>query len=166
MVSQVLTHEGAGRPSTATSENIERVCDVVLLRRMTIDEVANCLQISHGSAYEIIHNRLGFVKFVQDVSQYNSQCCRNKRAWTSANNIWIAMAKKVMPSWSESSLVTKRGSTITSQSVNGRLWSGNIHNRPALKSSKANHQQENGCLQFLGAHKAQYWNIIRRGTQQ
>ena len=33
---------------------------VMLDRRLTIVEVANCLQISHGSAYEIIHNRLGF----------------------------------------------------------------------------------------------------------
>jgi uncharacterized damage-inducible protein DinB len=31
-------------------------------RSLAIDEVANCLQISHGSAYEIIHNRLGFHK--------------------------------------------------------------------------------------------------------
>ena len=35
---------------------------VLLDRRLTIDEVTNCLQISHGSAYEIIHNRLGFHK--------------------------------------------------------------------------------------------------------
>jgi len=47
----------------ATNDNIERIRDMVLLdRRPTIDKVANCLQISHGSAYEIIHNRLGFHK--------------------------------------------------------------------------------------------------------
>ena len=60
-----VTHEeGAGRPSTATTDdNTERVCDTVLLdRRLTTDEVANRLLISHGSAYEIIHNRLGFHK--------------------------------------------------------------------------------------------------------
>jgi transposase len=51
-----VTYEGAGRPSTATTDNnIERVHNMVLLdRRLTIDEVANRLQISHGSAYEII----------------------------------------------------------------------------------------------------------------
>jgi len=47
------------------------------------------------------------------------------------------MIKKVTPSWTESSLVMKHGSTITSQSVNSRLWNGNIHNRPSGKSSKA-----------------------------
>ena len=40
-----------------TDDNIARVRDVVLLdRRLTIGEVANHLQISHGSAYDIIHN--------------------------------------------------------------------------------------------------------------
>jgi hypothetical protein len=44
----IVTHEeGSGRPSTATTDdNIERVRDMVLLdRRLTIDEVANRLQI-------------------------------------------------------------------------------------------------------------------------
>ncbi|PNF23181.1 hypothetical protein B7P43_G02737 [Cryptotermes secundus] len=60
----VMHEEGARQPSTATNEdNIEHARDMVLLdRRVTIDEVANHLQISHGSAYEIIHNRLGFHK--------------------------------------------------------------------------------------------------------
>jgi hypothetical protein len=41
-----VTHKGAERPSTATTDNIERVRDMVLLdRRLTIDEVANRLQI-------------------------------------------------------------------------------------------------------------------------
>jgi hypothetical protein len=40
--------------STATNEdNIERAGDVVV-RRVTIGEEANRLQISHGSAYETI----------------------------------------------------------------------------------------------------------------
>lgn len=57
-----MYEEGAGRPSTATTDdNTEHVHDMVLLdRRLTIDEVANRMQISHGSAYEIIHNRLSF----------------------------------------------------------------------------------------------------------
>ena len=57
-----MHEEGARHPSMATTDdNIERVRDRVLLdRRPTIDEVAYYLQISHGSAYEIIHNRLGF----------------------------------------------------------------------------------------------------------
>ena len=35
---------------------------VLLDRRVTIDEVAHVLQISHGSAYEMMHNKLVFHK--------------------------------------------------------------------------------------------------------
>ena len=31
---------------------------------MTIDEVAHVLQISHGSAYKMMHNKLGFDKLL------------------------------------------------------------------------------------------------------
>jgi hypothetical protein len=43
-----VTHEErAGRPPTATIDNIERVRDVILLdRRLTVDGVANRLQIT------------------------------------------------------------------------------------------------------------------------
>ena len=60
-----VTHDkGVGRPSTAITENnVERAHDMVLLdRRVSIDEVAHVLQISHGSAYELMHNKLGFHK--------------------------------------------------------------------------------------------------------
>ena len=35
---------------------------VLLDTRVTIDEVAHVLQIKHGSAYEMVHNKLGFHK--------------------------------------------------------------------------------------------------------
>ena len=59
-----VTHEElAGCPSASTTDNTERLRYLVLLdRRLTIDEVPNRLQNSHGSAYEIIHNRIGFHK--------------------------------------------------------------------------------------------------------
>ena len=43
------------------------------VRRVTIEEVARVLQISHGSAYELMHNNLGFIESRQDGSQNNSQ---------------------------------------------------------------------------------------------
>ena len=61
----MLPHDkGAGRPSTAiTEDNIDCTCDIGLLDRgMTIDEVAHVLQISRGSAYELMHNKLAFHK--------------------------------------------------------------------------------------------------------
>jgi transposase len=56
--------EGARRLSTfITDANMEQVCDMILQnRQVTTDEVAHQLQISHGSAYEISHNRLAFHK--------------------------------------------------------------------------------------------------------
>ena len=56
--------EGAGRPSTSTSEaKTEQVQQMILgNRRITIDELAQSLQISHGSAQEIIHEILGHCK--------------------------------------------------------------------------------------------------------
>ena len=56
--------KGAGLSSTVITEgNIERARDMLLLdKRVTIDEMAHVLQISHGSAYEMMHNKLGFHK--------------------------------------------------------------------------------------------------------
>ena len=56
--------EGAGRPSTSTSEEkIEQAQQMILAnQRITIDEVAQSLQISFGSAQEIIHEILGYNK--------------------------------------------------------------------------------------------------------
>lgn len=60
----VMHEEGAGRPSTSTTEEkIQQAREMVLAnRRVTIDNVASSLQISHGSAYKVIHDELNFHK--------------------------------------------------------------------------------------------------------
>jgi hypothetical protein len=60
----VTDDERSGCPSTSTTEeNTERVRTMILdNRRVTIDEVAYHLLISHGSVHEIIRNRRGFHK--------------------------------------------------------------------------------------------------------
>ena len=56
-------HDGHKTVYVITEGNIERVRDMVLLdRRVIIDEVAHVLQISHGSVYEMKHNKFGFHK--------------------------------------------------------------------------------------------------------
>ena len=78
-----FTHEeGAGRLSTATTDgNIERVRDMVLLdRRLTTDEVAIIRKLVMVLRMKSSTIGLVFIKFVQDGSQNNSQCCINKRA--------------------------------------------------------------------------------------
>ena len=128
-----ITHEGgAGRPYKATADdNIERVRDMILLDDRLLMKWQIVCKLVMVRPMKSSTVDLAFIKSVQDGYQNNSQCCLNKRAWTFANKIWIAMIKKVTPSWTGSSLVTKHGSTVTSRSVNGRLWNGNIHNRPS-----------------------------------
>lgn len=60
-----VKREGGARcPSTSVIDaNTERVHDVIPQNRwVLVDEVAHQLQISHCSAYEIIHSRLAFHK--------------------------------------------------------------------------------------------------------
>ena len=106
---------------------------------------------------------LTFIKFVQDGSQNNSQCCINKRAWTSANKIRITMIKKMMPSWLESSLLMKHGSTSTRRSVNGTLWNGNIHNRPSRKVQKPTISRKIYAYRFLGLTRPNTWTLSGEG---
>jgi len=60
----VKDEERAGRPSTSIIDsNVEDARAMILEnRRVTIDELANHFEISNGSAYDIIHNRLVFRK--------------------------------------------------------------------------------------------------------
>ena len=54
--SSIKHSKGGGRPQTSTTDdNIEYVRTMILTNgRVTIDEVASLMDISHGSAYEII----------------------------------------------------------------------------------------------------------------
>ena len=56
--------EGAGRPSTSTSEEKSVQVQQIILanRHITIDEIAQSLQISFGSAQEIFHEILRYNK--------------------------------------------------------------------------------------------------------
>jgi len=60
----VKDEERAGRPSTSTTEsNVEDARPMILENRLVaIDELANHFEFNHGSAYDIIHYRLGFGK--------------------------------------------------------------------------------------------------------
>jgi hypothetical protein len=89
-----VTHEdGAGHPTTVTNEdNAESACDMVLLdRQVTTDEVANYIVMVLPMKSSTTD--LGFIKYMQDGLQSNSQCCINKCPWTSVN-IWTAMVMK------------------------------------------------------------------------
>ena len=84
--------KGAGRPSTPISEdNIERARDMDLLdRRVTIDQVAHVMRISHGSDYEMMYEKLGFHKVCARWAP-KQLTEKHKQTPKSAKNIWIAM---------------------------------------------------------------------------
>ena len=85
--------ERAARPSTSiTDSNVEDARAMILEnRRVTTDELANHFEISHGSAYDIIHNRLGLqVGFLK-----SSPKSKRTIVWPSVNAYWTAMLTKV-----------------------------------------------------------------------
>ena len=89
--------ESAGRPSTSiTDSNVEDARAMILENRLvTIDEVANHFEISHGSAYDIIHNRLGFRKVSARWVLKSSPKSTGTIVWPSVKAYWTAMLRKV-----------------------------------------------------------------------
>ena len=125
-------------------------------RQVTSDEAAYQLQISHGSAYENIHNRLPFHKVCAWQVQKQLKNCTKRNVWISANGFWIAMVLKVTISWRESSWEMK-------QRVNNKVWNGNILTCPSRDSSKRIQPQESLCLQFLGLTRGATGTSSREG---
>ena len=167
---RVKHEDGAGRlPTSITVANTERVRDMIPQnRRVTADEVTHQLQISHGTAYETIHNRLAFHRSVHVGSHSNSQNCTKRNVWISANGLSIVVVLKATNSWKESSWERKHGSTITSQRVNARVWNANILIRPPRKiQNPSNCRITCTCSFFFwgggGNHRGYYWNTIKRG---
>ena len=56
--------QGAGALSTSTTDDNSKQAQQMILadRRITVDELAYSLEISHNSAHQIIHNDFGFRK--------------------------------------------------------------------------------------------------------
>ena len=129
---------------TITEDNIERARDTVLLDgRVTIDEVAHVLQIIHGSAHEMMQNKLGSDKLrARWVPKYPTEVHKPTR---------VDICQKHLGRYgNERDIFLHRIITGDATWVhhyepesNGRVWNGNIRNRPARKSSKPNHPQEN-----------------------
>ena len=88
-----VTHDnGVGRPSTIiTEDNIECRRHMVLLDEWLLMKWHMFYKLSMVRPTNWCTTNLSFIKSVQDGSQHNSQRCINKRAWTSAKNIWIAL---------------------------------------------------------------------------
>ena len=164
-----VTHEEeAGRPSTATTDdNNERVRDMVLLnRRLTVNEVANHLHISHGSAYDIIHNRIVFHKV----------CVR----WVPKQLTMLHKQTRLDICQQNLDRCDKEGDAFLDRIITGdETW---VHHyepeckrqsmewkqpqSPIRKKFKSQQSAGKFMLTVFGTHKAQYWNTIRTEVQQ
>ena len=108
----------------------------LLDRQVTIGEVAHVLQISHDSAYEMTHNKLGFHKVCprwvpKQLSDMYKQtrvdvCQKYLNRYGNERDIFV---DRIIT-------VTKHGSIITSRRVNGRVWNGKIPQSPCKKKFK------------------------------
>ena len=88
----VMHNKGARQPSTAiTEDNIEHTHDIVLLDERLLMKWHMLCKLAMVRPTNWCTTNLGFIKSMHYGSQNNSQRCINKRAWTSAKNIWIAM---------------------------------------------------------------------------
>jgi hypothetical protein len=145
----VKYEEGAGRrPAYITDANTERVRDMILRNRLVItDKVAQQLQISHGSGYEIIHNRHAFHN-VCAMSLRGTQNFTNRNVWTFANVFWSAMVLMATTSWKETSREMKHGSTITRKRVNAR-----VRNPPHPPKKFKRIQPQKSYVYSFGTHK-------------
>ena len=115
-----------GRPSEVnTPEKQQAVNDLILAeRRITVEEIAQQLDISTGTAHHIIREVL---KFSKVSCRWVSHLSTSKTALTFPGNSLIGFTKKERPSCSESSLAMKHGSSTMSLRQNIRAWNRSTH---------------------------------------
>lgn len=121
---------------SVTDANTEQGHDMSLQNRwVIIEEVAHHWQISHCSAYEIIHSRLAFSKVcARWIPEQLTELHKEKRLDICQKLVDVC-GTEGDTCWKESSWELKHGSTITSQIVN-------IFIHPPRKSSKYIQLQE------------------------
>jgi hypothetical protein len=113
--------------TSSTDENIERVRALILNNgRVTTNEEAHYMDISHGYFHGIIHKGLGFhsvsARWVS--KQLTEQ--QKRTVLHSAEVYWITFTTNWRLSETYLSVWTIRDSTITSQRVKTRMWNGNV----------------------------------------
>ena len=135
----------------STEDNIECARDMVLLdRKVPTDEVAHVLQISHGSGYEMMHNKLRFHKVCarwipKQLSQVHKQthvdiCQKHLDYYGNERDIFLDRIITGDETWVHH----------YEQESNGRVWNRNIHNSPARKSSKPTICRKTDAYNVLG----------------
>ena len=169
IIYSVKDEESTGRPSTSITDSKDEDARAIILenRWVTIDELANHFEISHGSAYDINHNRLGFRKV----------CARwvPKELTKEQKNNRVAICRRLLDRYA------KECEALLTRIVTGdETWDHNFapeSKRQSMewkhpgspvkkKNSRVKLLREKWCSQFSGTHKGYYWNMIWKGAQQ
>jgi len=143
-----VTHEeGAGRPLTSTTDQkIQQALEMIRAnRRVAIDEVACSLQISNGSANQIIRNELGFHKVcARWVPREFTAEHKRKRVETCQH-----LLDRYKNEGEEflSRIVTgdESGPITISPNPKGKVCSGNTQDRQRRRNSRLNLPRERLC---------------------
>jgi len=88
----------SGRSVSVASETVKQHVEQQIrdYRRVTVDEIAAELNMSHGSAYNIVHNDLGYRKCVADGSQGSCPMITSVHDRRFVRSIWTVMLVKEM----------------------------------------------------------------------
>ncbi|GFQ88640.1 histone-lysine N-methyltransferase SETMAR [Trichonephila clavata] len=145
----------AGRTRTATTDaNVGKVDDMIRAnRRISIDEVAEELGISHERAQNIIHDILRYRKVSARwvPRQLTSTHQEQRMAVSLEHLVHYHEDCNDFPFWIVTGM--KRGSTISSQNRRPHLWSGNIRHHLSERSSRQLPLQVKCSSRFSGTPK-------------
>jgi transposase len=140
----VMHEEGAGHPSTSTTEaKIQQAQEMVLAnQRVTIDQVACSLQISHGLHIQSSTTSSASIKSVQDGCQESLLQSTSANVLRSANAYSTATTMKAKNFLAEYSHKMKCGYITMSQNPKAKVWHRNTGDRQRRRNSRLNLPRE------------------------
>jgi hypothetical protein len=88
----------SGRPVSMATETVKQQIEQQIhdYRQITIDEIALEFNMSHDSAYSIVHDDLGYRKCVADGSQGSCPVITSMHSRQFVRSIWTSMLVKKM----------------------------------------------------------------------
>jgi hypothetical protein len=131
-----------------------------------LDEAAH-----HMRSWNLSNTGMGFINFVQNGFQNNSQESTRAKLWQFAKAHWTAILTKVTTSWDALPLGTRGGTISTSWEANDGVWNTNFRHRQSKINSNKRRSSKSVIDALLGGGggglcKCQFWNATKTKTQQ
>ena len=143
----------SGRPVSVASETVKQQVEQRIrdYRWVTVDEIAAAFNMSHGSAYNIVHNHLGYRKVCSRWVPKSCPMITSVHGRRFVRNIWTVMFVKVMLFSIELWQETSPGCTIMNQRVRDNRCSGSTRRlRPKKKIQDTGFRWESHADHLLG----------------